>query len=188
MSIHGRATTMMDQLVGRAAGPPPVSPAQAPWVNALTQDLRRVCSALAGTPDAAPAVEELDRLLAETRITLLSRRCLTCAYAEVSPRAIDDYVASRIIRQRVPAALVEDLGDALIGRVFEAGFTDAEQELALVREALARRDIAVQERDSGMQVCPICQSDNTTDYGWVMDEDGQFTAGHDSAGPDRLAG
>ena len=166
------------EMITRLLDEAPATPARSPWVGALLGDLRTISGQAGG----------ISGQLAGSPISLSGRRCMTCAFAEVTRADVEAFIAARVIRACLPGVLAEDRGEAFLDQVLMGNLPDSESERDIVAEALSRRDITVESRGQPMQVCPVCDSDAIKAYRWTLDENGQFQAAPIGTEAQRLAG
>lgn len=139
---------------------------QEPWANALFQDLKSVCCALAQNGGQDLPASDISLSMGTSGEVLEGWRCLECGYGEVTPVLIEWYLAKSRVRSWLvevleASTIVESTTDLLGGNLPGIG----EVRSAITLSVQSSR-ITVRGREGRMRPCPECGNEKTAVYRW----------------------
>jgi len=149
------------------------------WLGTLFEDLRSACYHFAHQPIGKPDVKALEHSMGTVGFELSGWRCLACGYGVVSHRNIDYFIARRVIRQGFLAEagrLREFVRSVIHSRPSDSVLTH--QKVVAWAEASG---LHVRDNNDWLRPCPVCNSNDTAVYRWLLAEGGpRFVPSHDN--------
>jgi predicted nucleic-acid-binding Zn-ribbon protein len=146
-----------------------IAPGKQPWLQAFFEGLRSISYVLAKTPASLGAIETwLVRIGTWQRETRLQGwKCRACGYAEVTPEALETFVARHDLRPVILDAFKrEALPD--LARTLLSSEPAAAPQRETIAQALEASGIEIRPREGWMRPCPKCGSSETEVSYWRL--------------------
>lgn len=166
-----------------------VSAEQEPWANSLFEWLKAILYHFSRHPTERPSAEALRKAVgrhapslsafvggehapdsmrgfAGGPVKVSGARCLTCGYAEMTPRDIDSAIADELVPELVFQACVQGTLTDIVDQVLRLDVPGLAERRKQLRAAVSASGIGLTERDGWMRPCPNCKADDSAVYRW----------------------